>query len=91
MLELRLFDRPQISPKEFSIFLINKVEAEEGITHILVEENSVKAFAETLARETGLATLPVSPLGRGTLDPSKDFFDVMNTNLNSFKIALNCQ
>jgi len=68
-----------------------KEEAEEGITHILIEENNVRRFADTLARETGLETLPVNPLGRGTLDPSQDFFDVMETNLNSIKMALSCQ
>ncbi|MGH1426346.1 MAG: metal ABC transporter substrate-binding protein [Arenicella sp.] len=68
-----------------------KEEAKEGITHILVEENNVRRFADTLARETGLATLPANPLGRGTLDSQKNFFDVMNENLNSFKIALNCR
>ena len=68
-----------------------KDEAEEGITHLLIEENKVRRFADTLVRETGLKTLPVNPLGRGTLDPEKDFFDVMNDNLNSFKVALNCQ
>jgi len=68
-----------------------KKEAEEGITHILIEENNVRRFADTLARETGLATLPTNPLGRGTLDPQKDFFDIMQENLQSFKTALNCQ
>jgi len=68
-----------------------KEEAKEGITHILVEENNVRRFADTLARETGLKTLPANPLGRGTLDPQKDFFDIMEENLSSFKAALNCQ
>ena len=68
-----------------------KKEAEEGITHIMIEENNIRRFADTLANETGLKTLPANPLGRGTLDPKKDFFDIMNENLNSFKIALNCQ
>ncbi len=68
-----------------------KEEAEEGITHVLVEDNSVKEFAETLARETGLATLPLNPLGRGTLDTSKDYFDVMGDNLESFRMALSCE
>jgi len=68
-----------------------KEEAEEGITHILIEENNIRRFADTLARETGLETLPANPLGRGTLDPSKDFFDVMQENLSSIKTALNCQ
>ncbi len=68
-----------------------KEEAEEGISHILIEENNIRRFADTLARETGLETLPANPLGRGTLNPQKDFFDVMQENLNSFKTALNCQ
>ena len=68
-----------------------KREAEKGITHILIEENNIRRFADTLARETGLKTLPINPLGRGTLDPQKDFFDIMEENLSSFKIALNCQ
>lgn len=68
-----------------------KEEAEEGITHILIEENNIRRFADTLATETGLGTLPANPLGRGTLDQEKDFFDVMEENLNSFKTALNCQ
>lgn len=69
-----------------------KAEAEgAGITYILVEENGIQVFAETLARETGLQMLPVNPLGRGTLDPTKDFFAVMDMNLSSFKIALDCQ
>ena len=68
-----------------------KEEAKEGITHILVEENNVRRFADTLAAETGLEVLPLNPLGRGTLDQNKDFLTVMNENLNSFKTALNCQ
>jgi hypothetical protein len=35
--------------------------------------------------------LPINPLGRGTLDPKKDFFDIAEENLESFKTALNCQ
>jgi len=68
-----------------------EAEAEPGLTHILVEENGIQAFAKTLASETGLQMLPVNPLGRGTLDPTKDFFAVMEMNLQNFKIALNCQ
>lgn len=66
-------------------------EAEEGVTHILTEVSNVTRFADTLASETGLTVLNVNPLGRGPLDPEKDFFDVMNENLESFSIALNCQ
>jgi len=65
--------------------------AKQGITHILIEENKVRSFAEMLARETGLQTLAINPLGRGTLDPAKDYFDIMQENLNSLKVSLNCQ
>jgi zinc transport system substrate-binding protein len=68
-----------------------RAEAEEvGATHILAEEGNVKRFAETLSRETGLAMLSINPLGRGTLDPNKDYFDGMNDNLETFAIALGC-
>lgn len=68
-----------------------KAEAAEGITHILFEENPSKVFAETLAAETGLETLPVNPLERGTFDADKDFVDVMEDNLANLKIALGCE
>ena len=68
-----------------------KAEAKDGITHILIEENSVRKFADTLINETGLIPLPVNPLGRGTLDKNKNFFDVMEANLQSFKTGLNCK
>jgi zinc transport system substrate-binding protein len=68
-----------------------KEEANEGITHILIEENNIRRFANTLVAETGLETLPINPLGRGTLDLQKDFFDVMEANLQSLQLALDCQ
>lgn len=68
-----------------------KEEAQEGITHILVEGNNTQRFANTLAAETGLSPLPINPLGRGTLDENKDFFDVMEMNRQSLATALNCQ
>ena len=66
-------------------------EAEHGITHVLVEDNNIREFALTLARETGLQTLPINPLGRGTSAPDQDFFGAMEANLSSFKAALGCQ
>ena len=67
-----------------------KDEAAEGFTHILAEENNIRRFAETLSNETGLEILAVNPLGRGTLDADKDFFDILTQNLASFSTALNC-
>lgn len=82
---------PHDEPSAKILAELKKEAEEEGITHILIEENNVRRFADTLASETGLATLPANPLGRGTLDPKKDFFDVMENNLTSFKTALNCK
>lgn len=67
-----------------------KEEAAKGITHILIEENNIQKFAQTLAQETGLQTLTINPLGRGTLDPQKDFLDIMEENLKNLKTALQC-
>lgn len=64
-----------------------KEEAEEGITHILTEENNIKRFAETLAQETGLKMVPIYALGEN----SKPFFEGYQINYDSIKTALNCQ
>lgn len=64
-----------------------KAEAEEGITHILTEENNVKRFAETLARETGLEMLPVFTLETD----SEPFFSGYEKNLNALRTAFQCQ
>lgn len=65
-------------------------EAKEGMTHVLTEEGNVERYAETLARETGLTLLSINPLGRGTLNENKDFFDVIHENLQAFALALDC-
>ncbi|MCA9364972.1 MAG: zinc ABC transporter substrate-binding protein [Candidatus Moranbacteria bacterium] len=65
-------------------------ESSEGVTHILVEENNSGRFADVLARETGLSVLSINPLGRGTMDAEKDYFDIMEENLVSFETALGC-
>jgi zinc transport system substrate-binding protein len=64
-----------------------KEEASEGISHILVEDNGIKRFAEMLSRETGLELLMINSLESG----SEDFFSGYEKNINSFKTALECQ
>ena len=68
-----------------------KEEASSGVTHILTEEGSVTRYAETLSLETGLQMLPINPMGRGTLDPSKNYFDVSRENLQSLALSLGCE
>lgn len=66
-----------------------RTEAEEGINAILLEENSVTAYGETLARETGLQTLSVNPVSY-VIPEGEDYMSLMRANLNSFATALNC-
>lgn len=61
-----------------------------AVRAILVEQGTPTAYAEALARETGLATLPWNPLGRGTLSDELDYLDVMRANLSSFTTAFEC-
>jgi zinc transport system substrate-binding protein len=66
-----------------------KEEAEEGIGAILLEQNSVAAYGETLARETGLETLTINPIAY--LVPSgENYLTLMQSNLDMFATALKC-
>lgn len=66
-----------------------KEEAEEGIGAILLEENSVTAYGETLARETGLQTLSLNPIAY-IIPEGEDYLTLMQKNLDTFAIALQC-
>jgi zinc transport system substrate-binding protein len=66
-----------------------KEEAEEGIGAILLEENSIAAYGETLARETGLQTLSINPIA--FIVPAGDsYLTLMQKNLETFAAALKC-
>jgi zinc transport system substrate-binding protein len=66
-----------------------KEEAEEGIGAILLEENSIAAYGETLARETGLETLSINPIA--FIVPVGDsYLTLMQKNLETFEAALKC-
>lgn len=64
-------------------------EAAEGIDAILLEENSVAAYGETLARETGLTTLPINPISYAIPDGA-DYLSLMRDNATTFATALGC-
>lgn len=66
-----------------------RAEAEEGIGAILLEENSITAYGETLARETGLETLSVNPIAY-VIPAGEDYFSLMRANLDTFASALSC-
>jgi zinc transport system substrate-binding protein len=67
-----------------------KAEAEEGVGAILLEENSISAFGETLSNETGLRTLSINPIAYIVSD-GEDYLSLMRTNLNVFADALQCE
>jgi len=66
-----------------------KEEAEEGIGAILLEENSITAYGDTLARETGLKTLSINPVSY-VIPENENYLTLMQKNLDSFATALVC-
>jgi zinc transport system substrate-binding protein len=66
-----------------------RAEAAEGIGAILLEENSITAYGETLARETSLQTLSINPISY-VIPAGADYFSLMQDNLDAFAVALNC-
>lgn len=68
---------------------ILKEEAEEGIGAILLEQNSIAAYGETLARETNLQTLSINPISYAVAEDD-DYITLMEQNLTAFATALEC-
>ncbi len=68
-----------------------KDEVQSGVLAILTEENSVKKYAKTIARETGITMIPVNALATGVIKNNGDYFDGMYSNLESFKKAYGCK
>lgn len=66
-----------------------RAEAQEGIGAILLEENSITAYGETLARETGLQTLRINPIAY-VIPENEDYLSLMRANLDIFATALQC-
>jgi len=66
-----------------------RVKAEEGVGAILLEENSITAYGETLARETGLETLSINPIAY-IIPSGENYLTLMQKNLDTFSIALKC-
>jgi zinc transport system substrate-binding protein len=64
-------------------------EAKEGIGAILLEDNSITAYGETLARETGLRTLNFNPIAY-RIPEDANYLTVMQSNLTSLATALTC-
>lgn len=64
-------------------------EAAEGVGAILLEENSIAAYGETLARETGLRTLTINPVAF-IIPEGENYLTIMSSNLDSLVSAFAC-
>lgn len=78
----------QDTPSATTLATLRK-EATEGIGAILLEENSITAYGETLARETGLQTLSLNPIAYA-IPANEDYLTLMQKNLDAFAFALKC-
>ena len=66
----------------------------KGVTTVFMEELAPKVFAETLAREAGIATEVLSPIEGLTAAEVADgasYLSVMRANLATLRRALDCQ
>ena len=66
---------------------------ELGIMHVLQEPIAGSPLVETVAKETGSEVLPLHPMESLTpaeLNGGATYFTIMNQNLESLRLALNC-
>ena len=84
---------PDAEPKPRTLAKISNLMADLDVSYVLVEPIADSRLGETLARETGGATLPLHPLESLTQEESDsgaDYFSIMNQNLESLAVALDC-
>ena len=84
---------PEAEPGAKDLASIADTIRELGVEYVMVEPIISTEFAETLAREVGAELLPLHPLESLTPQQSKegeDYFTLMEANLKSFSLALEC-
>lgn len=84
---------PDAEPKPARLAELADLVKSQGITTIFTEEFVSPKVAETLAREAKVRTDVLNPLEgltQGELDAGKDYFDVMDENLQTLRAALAC-
>jgi zinc transport system substrate-binding protein len=64
-------------------------EATEGVGAILLEENAIAAYGETLARETGLTTLSINPIAFA-VPTGENYLTLQQQNLVTLVEAFGC-
>lgn len=78
----------QDTPSATTLATLRK-EAAAGVGAILLEDSSVTAYGETLARETGLTTLTINPIAFSVPEGS-DYLSLMHDNLDTLVTAYAC-
>lgn len=79
----------QDQPSAQTLAMLGEEVAEGGVGAILLEENSIAAYGETLAAETGLRTLSINPIAYAIPD-GETYLTMMEQNLAVFADALQC-
>lgn len=85
---------PDEEPSPTRLAEIAKIVKDKGIKYIFFESLVSPKLAQTIATETGAGTLVLNPLEGLTsqeADAGKDYLSLMNENLQSLRIALECQ
>jgi len=84
---------PDADPSPARLAEISRLVKEKGVTHIFFETLASPKISETIARETGVKTLPLNPLEGLTheeVQQGKSYISVQGENLKSLKVALGC-
>lgn len=81
---------PGSEPSPARIAELQRLVRDKGVTTIFFETLATPKIAETLARDTGVATAVLDPI-EGIEDEAKaDYFSVMHANLDALRKALGC-
>lgn len=80
---------PSDTPSAKLMAELKNVAESEHITSILTEENAVKKYVQTLARETGLQMSQANPMG--STPTTGDYFKIAKDNLKNLSKAFQCQ
>jgi len=80
---------PDVEPSPGKIAELIGIARENNIRYILFEELADPKVANIIAREAGAATLELNPV-EGTRVPSENYFTLMEKNLATLRIAMEC-
>ncbi len=79
---------PEAEPTPKQLAKLIEEAQEHGLKYVFYEELVDSRVARTIAREVGATVLPLSPIAS---DLSTSYSELMGTNLENLKIALECQ